>query len=65
VELDPHASEAEKKAARAGRTYHAFTIHYEVYKKKEPFIYKQKPFEVHEKEQLVNEIVFQTRNRNR
>jgi hypothetical protein len=66
VELDPpwQASEAEKAAAELQGTWtmRRFITHH-LDEQNGPFIYKQKPFKAHEKEQLVNEIVFHTRNR--
>jgi hypothetical protein len=62
VELDPEASEAEKEAAKLQGTWRKFRSHRQD-KQNGPFIYKQKPFEAHEEEQLLNEIIFQTRNR--
>jgi hypothetical protein len=62
VELDPKASEAEEKAAKLQGTWRKFKSHHQD-KQNGPFIYKQKPFEAHEEEQLLNEIIFQTRNR--
>jgi hypothetical protein len=68
VELNPPTEDEEKAAARLQGTLFSFTRHHQ-YKGDAggQFIYKQKPFkpEANEEEQLVNEILFQTRNRNR
>jgi hypothetical protein len=62
VKLDPLASKAEEEAAKLQGTWRKFRSHRHD-KQNGPFIYKQKPFEAHEEEQLLNEIIIQTRNR--